>query len=166
MRLGQLMILLVCTGNTCRSPMAEAMLRDKMERRFAGRLRSGAVPFVVASAGLSAFPGGAASPEAITAMKERSLDLNQHQSQPLTERALEQADLVLTMTGNHRAAIVDQMPQYAEKVHLLSGSNADVSDPFGGSQAVYSECAAQIDGYLDGWIDRLDDSWFPQWQSD
>ncbi len=97
-------------------------------------------------------------------MGSRGLKLQSHQSKPVTERSLRQADLVLTMTGSHRAAIVDRFPEIADKVHLLSGGGGDVSDPFGGSESVYSACADQIEGYLDRWVEQLDEEWFPQWK--
>lgn len=166
LRLGQLVVLLVCTGNTCRSPMAEALLKAKLRERFPHFANLPFSPVAVASAGLSAFPGGPASPEAINAMKRRGLSLLDHQSRAVTERTLRTADLVLTMTGSHRAAIVDRFPEIAPQVHLLSGSRSDVSDPFGGSESVYVECAAQIDQYLDHWVSRLEDSWFAEWESE
>ncbi len=163
-RLGQLVVLLVCTGNTCRSPMAEAILRSKLKERFPKLMSSELQPAFVVSAGLSAFPGGPASPEAISVMKKRGLSLLDHQSRAVTERGLRHADLVLTMTASHRSAIVDKMPEIAGKVHLLSGSPQDVSDPFGGSESVYAACADQLEGYLERWVDQMEDSWFPSWQ--
>jgi protein-tyrosine-phosphatase/tRNA A37 threonylcarbamoyladenosine synthetase subunit TsaC/SUA5/YrdC len=162
-RLGQFIVLLVCTGNTCRSPMAETLLRDKLKKRFPNQYAGNVEPAHVASAGLSAFPGGPASSEAVNVMKSRGLNLNAHQSRPVTERALRHADLVLTMTSSHRAAIIDRIPEMADKIHLLSGTNSDVSDPFGGSESVYSACAEQMDGYLDHWVSQFEESWFPHW---
>ena len=165
-RLGQLVVLLVCTGNTCRSPMAEVLLRSKLRAAFPQRFANDAQPVFVASAGLSAFPGGPASPEAISVMKKRGLSLLDHQSRAVTERALRTADLVLTMTESHRSAIVDRMPSVAEKVSLLSNENGNVSDPFGGSESVYAACAEQIDGFLDQWVSAMDDSWFAEWETE
>jgi protein-tyrosine-phosphatase/tRNA A37 threonylcarbamoyladenosine synthetase subunit TsaC/SUA5/YrdC len=164
-RLGQLMILLVCTGNTCRSPMAEALLRSMLMKRFAHLFGEGLpAPAVAVSAGLSAFPGGAASPEAISVMKQRGLSLVHHQSRALSERLLMQADLVLTMTNSHRQAIVQKWPELASKTHLMSNSKSDVSDPFGGPETVYAACADQIENYLQSWVDQIEESWFPVWK--
>ena len=99
-------------------------------------------------------------------MKQRGLNLQKHQSNSLTERALRQADLVLTMTNSHRSAILERMPTLRHKVHLLSGSQNDVSDPFGGSESVYAACADQIETYLERWLTQIDESWFPQWQTE
>ena len=67
------------------------------------------------------------------------------------------------MTRSHRQAILEQLPRIESKVHLVSGTAADVTDPFGGSQAVYVACADQIDAFLEQWNRRLDDSLFPVW---
>lgn len=164
-RLGQLVVLLVCTGNTCRSPMAEALLKDMFSKRFSNLFAEGQpAPAVAVSAGLSAFPGGAASPEAMTVMKQRGLSLLNHQSRAVSDRLLMQADLVLTMTRSHRHAIVQRWPELANRTHLLSHSHGDVSDPFGGSEAVYAACAEQIEKYLQTWVDEIEESWFPVWQ--
>ena len=164
-RLGQLTVLLVCTGNTCRSPMAEAILRRLMSERFASYFAEGQPPPAVAvSAGLSAFPGGPASPEAISVMKQKGLSLVHHQSRAVSDRLIMQADLVLTMTKSHRNAIVQRWPELSSKTHLLSNNHGDVSDPFGGSESVYAACAVQIEQYLRGWVDQIEEAWFPVWQ--
>ncbi len=165
-RLGQLMVVLVCTGNTCRSPMAEALLRNMLSKRFANLFCEGQpAPAVAVSAGLSAFPGGSASAEAIAVMKQRGLSLVHHQSRAVSDRLLMQADLILTMTRSHRNAIVQRWPELAPRTHLLSNNNGDVSDPFGGSESVYSACADQIEKYLQSWVEQIEESWFPQWQT-
>jgi protein-tyrosine-phosphatase/tRNA A37 threonylcarbamoyladenosine synthetase subunit TsaC/SUA5/YrdC len=161
-RSAQFVVLVVCTGNTCRSPMAEAIMRDMFAKRFGGAEQAAQKVFV-ASAGLNAFPGGQASSEAQTVMTERGLSLQDHQSRSVTAHGLQNADLILTMTKSHRSAILDQIPDIESKVHLVSGARSDVSDPFGGSKAIYSACADQIDGLLGQWMDRLDDSLFPTW---
>ncbi len=162
-RHAQFIVLLVCTGNTCRSPMAEALMRNRFEERFPSSNSSGS-PVYVASAGLSAFPGGPAAPEAQSVMAARGLDLTKHQSYSVTEHTLRNADLILTMTRSHRQALLDIMPEIKPKVHLVSGSNSDVSDPYGCTEEVYRECADQIDGYVRQWVERLDGSIFPNWK--
>lgn len=165
MQLSQMTILVVCTGNTCRSPMAGAILMDLLRNKF--QVPSDAPsPVFVGTAGISAFPGSPASPNAKVAMKQRGLSLADHSSSPVTQHAIDQADWVLAMTQSHRAAIIDAMPEIAAKVHLVSAGNGDVSDPFGGSQAVYDACADQIEGFLGTWVDRVDPSWLPQWHFD
>ncbi len=163
-RLSQFIVLLVCTGNTCRSPMAETILRHLLSQRFPENFNGEFSPATIASAGLSAFPGGPASTEAVEVMRRRGLNLQNHQSHSITERSLRHADLILTMTNSHRSAILERMPELAAKVHLLSGSNSDVSDPFGGDESLYDACADQIEGYLKAWLEVFEESWFPRWQ--
>lgn len=162
--LSQLQIVSICTGNTCRSPMAETILRDLLRQRFPKLFAKGKPePAVTTSAGLSAFPGGNASSEAAAVMHKRGLSLKDHQSRPVTERLLKGADLILTMTASHRNAIVQRWPDLAPKTHLLCIDGHDVSDPFGGSVSVYADCAEQIELFLSQWLDRIDESWFPIW---
>lgn len=163
-RMSQFVVLLVCTGNTCRSPMAETILRDLMTKRFAKLFSGPYPPATIASAGLSAFPGGPAAPEAMAVMKQRGLSLQNHQSHSITERSLRHADLILAMTNSHRSAILERMPTLSSKVHLLSGGTSDVSDPFGGAETVYEACADEMEQYLRGWLAMIEESWFPNWQ--
>jgi protein-tyrosine-phosphatase/tRNA A37 threonylcarbamoyladenosine synthetase subunit TsaC/SUA5/YrdC len=164
--LGQLVILLVCTGNTCRSPMAETLMRDRLHKRFPELFRDGQPPpAMTISAGLSAYPGGAASPEAVTVMSQRGLSLKDHQSRPVTERLLKQADLVLTMTASHRHAIVQRWPEVAGKTFLLSPEGRDVADPYGGAGPIYAACAEEMESYISPWVSQIDDTWLPHWKS-
>lgn len=155
-RLASFMIVLVCTGNTCRSPMAEVLLKKKIADRLKCKpqeLDDRGV--VVMSAGISAAPGGRSAAEAIQAMQERKLDLSLHESQPLSERIVRFADAIITMTRGHREAILAQWPEAESRVHLISRGRGDVSDPIGGPLELYRRCADQLDAYLDEWIDEL-----------
>ncbi|GIW98143.1 MAG: protein-tyrosine-phosphatase [Pirellulaceae bacterium] len=164
-QLAQFVILCVCTGNTCRSPMAEALFKHTLAQRFANLLHGPFPAFYVASAGLSAFPGGPASPEAVKAMQRRGLNLEEHQSQPLSEHHVRYADAVFTMTQSHRQAILAQMPDCAEKVQLLSPQGSDVHDPFGGTQDQYLKCADQMEHFVRQRVEELEDSLFPVWET-
>ena len=155
-RLSSLMVLFVCTGNTCRSPMAEAMFRQMVAERL------GCQPdevddsgVVIASAGLSAWGGGKASVGALEAMAEVGADLSGHESQPVTENLVRQADVILTMTASHRAGILAQFPEAGGRVAMLSPDRQDVLDPIGGPLATYRRCAQQIRGHLAARIDTL-----------
>ncbi len=156
-RLASYMILLVCTGNTCRSPMAAALMRRRLAKKLGtteDQLEQQGL--WVSSAGIAAMTGGRASPEAVTVMQERGLDLSAHESQPLSDRLVRFADLLLTMTRNHREAILAQWPDAAARTHVLGRQHGDVADPIGGSLEVYRRCADQIDSFLTPWIDELD----------
>ncbi|MCX7403848.1 MAG: Sua5/YciO/YrdC/YwlC family protein [Planctomycetia bacterium] len=144
-RLSSLMVLFVCTGNTCRSPMAETIFRQLLAERFGCRPEQvDAHGVVVASSGIAAWGGGKASPGALEVMAEMGSDLSGHESQPLTENLVRQADLIWTMTASHRAAIVAQFPQAGGRVAMLSPDRTDVIDPIGGTVATYRKCAEQI----------------------
>ena len=111
---------------------------------------------MVVSAGTSATPGGRAAEEAIAVMRERGLDLTGHESQPLDERLVTFADVIITMTRSHRDAIVSVYPQAASRTFVLSRGRGDVSDPIGGPPEQYRRCAEQIDAYLAEWVDEID----------
>jgi len=145
-QLSAFMVILVCTGNTCRSPMAEVLCRQRLAERLKcrpGELEDRGVK--VLSAGIAAMPGSPASTEAVNVMADSSLDLGQHISQPLTDRLIRHADLLFTMTAGHRSAILAHWPEAAGRVKLLCPDNRDVSDPIGGTREVYRQCADQID---------------------
>ena len=156
-RLASLMVVFVCTGNTCRSPMAEGIFRQLAAERL------GCPPdeierhgVVTASAGIAAWPGGPASPGAIDAAGEMRIDLRGHESQPLTAALVRQADVILTMTAAHRAAVLAQFPEAGARVAMLSTDRRDVLDPIGGSLDTYRACARQIREHLAGRLDTLD----------
>jgi protein-tyrosine phosphatase len=149
-------IVLVCTGNTCRSPMAETLLREQLRQKM------GSEDVVrVLSAGVAASIGGGASPQAIEVMGGKGLDLTGHSSRPLDDAVMNVADLVLTMTQGHRAAILAAWPDMHDRVHTLRRDGGDISDPVGMPVEVYQACAEQIDRELAAWIESLDADFFP-----
>jgi len=161
-RLSTAMVLLVCTGNTCRSPMAEISLREMLAKRLGCSMDAVDDPeqdrpgVIVMSAGIAAMMGGRASREAVETMARLGLDLSGHETQPLTETLVRHADMIWTMTQSHREAIVAQWPDAAERTELLSPEGHDVYDPIGGPLERYQQCAAQIRSALGARLDALD----------
>ncbi len=127
-------ILLVCTGNTCRSPMAEAIARQLIADN----------PDVsVSSAGVFAEGGAPATMEAVDAVRQLDLDLSSHRSRPLTAELIHASDRIYTMTESHRQAVLAQSPAAADKVERLD-PDGDIADPIGQDLPVYHDAMSQI----------------------
>jgi tRNA threonylcarbamoyl adenosine modification protein (Sua5/YciO/YrdC/YwlC family) len=154
-RLSSMMILFVCTGNTCRSPMAEAICRQLLARQLDCRIDElEDRGFLVMSAGIAAMLGGRASPEAVQIMSSMGLDITDHETQPLTEPLVRHADLIFTMTRTHREAIVAQWPAVAERAMLLCTDESDVCDPIGGPWSVTNAAPCKFaPSWKCGWMD-------------
>lgn len=133
-------ILFICTGNTCRSPLARVLAEEALSG-------AGLTGWPIRSAGLSAFPGMPASEEARAVAREAGLDLSSHSASPLSEELLAEAGLVLVMTEGHKRALTAAAPAYADKIHTLKefvGREGDVSDPFGRGAAYYRKTADEL----------------------
>src|SRR6266481_5232842 len=136
-------ILFICTGNVCRSPMAEGIFRQAVKGR--GDYR-------VFSAGLGALEGQPPSAYAIQAVKELGIDISGQRSRMLTPELVQQADFIFGMTHSHIDTVMLLYPQAAEKTFLLREFDdtldffeKDISDPIGGSYDVYLDCRDHIE---------------------
>ncbi len=135
-------ILFVCTGNVCRSPMAEALFH---------RAAQGRGEFRVSSAGLGALDGQPPTPHSVEAMRELGIDISEQRSRALTAGLVREADYIFGMTRSHVDTIVLLYPQAADKTFLLREFDEtlepfekDINDPIGGSYPVYLNCRDQI----------------------
>jgi protein-tyrosine phosphatase len=150
-RLTACVILFVCTGNTCRSPLAEVLCKKLLAEQLGCPVEE--LPqrgFIVLSAGLGAMMGGRAAPEAEVVAHEFGTDLSCHASRPLTADLVAQADYVFTMTRSHLLAVSSHFARREPPPRLLSLCGEDIADPIGCDQQVYRECAQQILQHLQG----------------
>lgn len=144
-------ILFVCSGNTCRSPIAETITRRLLAD-------AGRADIEVSSAGTNAWDGSPASDGALLVGMERNLDLSEHRSRQLTPEMVSESDLILVMSPSHLARIKELDAK--ANAHLLSGfatgmEGHAVQDPFGGDLTAYRDTYEEIERELAGLLDRI-----------
>lgn len=144
-------IMIVCTANICRSPVAEAILKDRLKKQ-------GYDDWTVVSAGTWAYPGQRAADMSIRLMAEQGLDILNHTSQVVSDPLLSSMDLVLCMEIGHAEALRVEFPAQREKIHLLSemsGKHYSVPDPFGGPEAGYERMVEEVAKLIDDGMPRI-----------
>lgn len=146
-------IVFVCTGNTCRSPMAEGFLREKLKEKGQNDVR-------VSSAGIATVDGLPAAENAVAAMKDYGIDISLHKSRVANEKILCSASLILTMSTAHKDTI-RALPKYKDKniftlKEYLGVDDHDVKDPFGMSLEIYKKTAGEINDLIIKLIEKID----------
>ena len=150
-REGSLKILFVCSGNTCRSPLAEAITQRIVSD-------AGRDDIHVSSAGTNAWDGSPASDGALLVGMERGLDLSSHRSRQLTPEILADTDLVLVMATSHLSRVKELAPMANAQLLTAFTSGSEgyaVQDPFGGDLAAYRETFDNLERELGGLLDRI-----------
>lgn len=153
-------VLFVCTGNTCRSPMAEALFRQAV---------AGRDDYRTSSAGIAASRGASCNPETASLLKRRDVNLDGFSSRQVTDAVLAEATHVFAMTQGHLQSLEARFPDHSEKFYLMcefvdlpnEGIGADVPDPIGLGRRAYEEVAEMFDLAIPSLVEYIDRTWKP-----
>ncbi len=156
-RVMSVLILIVCTGNTCRSPLGEVLMKQALAEKLGvapeGLREAG---YIVESAGTSAMAGAPASEYSVRIAREKGCELNAHRSRPVTIDLLLEADAILTMSRGHLQSLAMMLPGSACRMMPLDADGGDVRDPIGGSIEIYRRAAEQIERGVLAAIERYE----------
>ncbi len=141
--MNKLKIIFICTGNTCRSPMAEGLLRERMPESWSDRIE-------ISSAGVFASGGLPAAGEGVEALQEKEIDISAHSSTLLTDDIIEDSDLIVTMTGGHASFVLSMVPEASGKVLVIGTldrdrDDPDIDDPIGQGIEVYRQTRDELE---------------------
>jgi protein-tyrosine phosphatase len=153
-RLLKTTLLFVCSGNTCRSPMAETIARNLLSKNLnVSEMELEHKGINIISAGTYAMPGMRATPQAVDAVKEMGMDLSRHRSRALTVELIHQADFIYTMGRSHAMAVRSLVPSASDKVQTLD-PDGDIEDPIGSDLGVYKQLAGQLEKLIQKRLDE------------
>lgn len=160
-------VLFVCTGNTCRSSMAEGLFNYAVENMADGSYKG----FRAFSAGISAFDQDCANPNAVKVLKdEYGIDISSHRARRITKSDVESAHIIFTMTRDHKDAVIGMFPEAKDKTYTLKefvlenniskesmeyNFALDIPDPYGMPEGVYKRCAREINDVVEKLILKL-----------
>ena len=146
-------IMFICTGNICRSAMAEYMLKKKVQEEN--------LPIKVYSCGTYAENGDRPTEEAIETMKEYGIDITSHRAINIYNSDIEDMDIILCATANHKRVVLDLYPNLLGKVFTMkeyvgdTEYGIDISDPWGYGLFVYRKCATELNNVIEKIVEKI-----------